>query len=199
MNATRDEPGDGDSLARAADGHAGGHAGGHTGGDAGGDTGAGPGAPTRAALAVSRLAALREEAAAAYDEITAADGALRALAGKRVEAERSLRAAWHRYRAVASALEAHAKAKPGLRASLATRFSARRVWHERQALLAGAVRDYAAPVEAARQAVAAVQAEFAGAVQARADAVAALRRLTVECAAALDAIDRGDPAGEADG
>lgn len=151
---------------------------------------------------VSRLAGLRQQAAAAYDAIMAADGALRALAGRRVEAERSLRAAWHRYRTAARALEAHAKAKPGLRALAATGFASRRAWRGRRTLLAGAVRDHVVAVEAARRAVAAVQAEFIATVQARAVEVAALRRLTAECAAALAAIaGERDPAGgrQADG
>jgi mycofactocin system creatininase family protein len=136
---------------------------------------------------LSRLADLRQQAGAVYDAIAAADSALRALAGRRVAAERSLRVAWGRYRLAARALEAHAQAKPGPRALAATGFAAGREWRGRRELLAGAVRDHLASVEAARRAVAAVQAEFAATMQARAVEVAALRRLTAECAAALAA------------
>lgn len=164
----------------------------------GGDAGAGVDADGQAALAVSRLASLRREAAAVYDAITAADDTLIDLAGQRVAAERSLHAAWRRYRMAANALEAHAQSRPGLRALLATRFAAGREWRGRQALLADAARDHAAPVAAARQAVAAVQAQFAATVQTRAEAVTALRRLTVECAAERNAAGRDSVAGEAD-
>ena len=60
-----------------------------------------------------------------------------------------------------------------------------------EAVLDGALRDHGAPVEAAQRAIAEVQAQFAAAVRARADAAATLRRLTAECAAAQEAIARG--------
>jgi hypothetical protein len=145
----------------------------------------------RAALALSRLPVLRRDAGIAYDAITAAEGTLRALADQRVDAERSLRAAWYRHAAAAKALDAHARAAPGLRALLATRFGARREWRDRQALLENALRDHAVPVDAAQRAVAEIQAQFAATVRERAEAAAALRRLTVECAAAQEAIARG--------
>ncbi|HEY1665092.1 MAG TPA: ATP-binding protein [Trebonia sp.] len=146
---------------------------------------------TETAQAVLRLADLRRDAAAAYASITAAEETLRALAGQRVAAERSLRAAWHRHGSVMKALDAHALARPGLRASLATRLGARREWRAEQAALENALRDRAAPVAAAQAAIAEVQAQFAAAVRARAEAAATLRRLTVQCAAAQEAIARG--------
>ena len=146
---------------------------------------------TEAAQAIQRLPCLRRDAATAYASITAAEETLRALAGQRVAAERSLRAAWHQYGSVMKALDAHARGKPGLRASLATGFGAGREWRARQAVLDGALRDHGAPVEAAQRAIAEVQAQFAAAVHARADAAATLRRLTAECAAAQEAIARG--------
>jgi hypothetical protein len=145
---------------------------------------------TEAARAIQRLPCLRRDAATAYASITAAEETLRALAGQRVDAERSLRAAWHRYGSALKALDAHARAKPGVRASLATGFGAGREWRARQAVLDGALRDHGAPVEAAQRAIADVQAQFAAAVRARADAAATLRRLTAECAAAQEAIAR---------
>jgi hypothetical protein len=146
---------------------------------------------TEAAQAIQRLPCLRRDAATAYASITAAEETLRALAGQRVAAERSLRAAWDRHASVMKALDAHARAKPGLRASLATRFGAGREWRARRAVLDDALRDHGAPVEAAQRAIAEAQAQFATAVHARADAAATLRRLTAECAAAQEAIARG--------
>ena len=143
------------------------------------------------AQAVLRLAGLRRDAATAYASITAAEETLRALAGQRVAAERSLRAAWHRHGWVMKALDAHARARPGLRASLATRFGARREWRAEEAVLENALRDRAAPVAAAQAAIAEVQAQFAAAVRARAEAAAMLRQLTAECAAAQETIARG--------
>jgi hypothetical protein len=134
-----------------------------------------------AGAAAARLFGLRREAAAAFDAIRAADATLRALADRRVAAERSLTAAWLRHRTVASALEAHAQAKPGVRALLATGFAARREWRSRQTLLADAARELVVPVDTARQARTTAQADFAAALQVRAEAVAALRRLTTEC------------------
>ena len=120
---------------------------------------------TELAQAIQRLPCLRRDAATAYASITAAEHALRALAGQRVAAERSLRAAWHQYGSVMKAVDAHARAKPGLRASLATGFGAGREWRARRAVLDGALRDHGAPVEAAQRAIAEVQAQFAAAVR----------------------------------
>jgi hypothetical protein len=146
---------------------------------------------TEAALAQARLPGLRRDAAASYAAITAAEDTLRALAGQRVTAERSLRAACHQYHAAARAVDAHARAKPGLRASLSTRFRARREWQAGHGALGAALRDRAAHVSAAQRAIAEIQAQFAAAVRARAQSAAALRRLTTECAAAQEAIARG--------
>ena len=71
-----------------------------------------------AAAARARLTDLRRDAATAYAAITATEDTLRALAAQRVAAERSLRVAWLRHQAAARALDAHARARPGLRASL---------------------------------------------------------------------------------
>ncbi|MGH3209278.1 MAG: DEAD/DEAH box helicase, partial [Trebonia sp.] len=146
---------------------------------------------TEAAQAVLRLPVLRQDAATAYASITDAEETLRRLAGQRVAAERSLRAACHQYGSAKKALDAHARAKPRLRASLPSAFAVRREWRAKQAVLADAVRDRAAPVEAAQRAIAEVRACFATAVHARAEAAATLRRLTGECAAAQEAIERG--------
>jgi hypothetical protein len=146
---------------------------------------------TKAALALSRLPALRRDAATAYASIAAVEDTLRALAGQRVAAERSLRAACHRHQAAVKALNEHARAKPGLRASLSTRFRARQDWRATQGALDAALRDRAALVSTAQRAIAEIQAQFAAAVRARAEAAATLRRLTVECAAAQEAIERG--------
>jgi hypothetical protein len=144
----------------------------------------------QATLALTRLTGLRQDAAAVYASITAVEDMLRTLAGQRVTAERSLRAVWHPYRAALKALEAHARAKPGLRAQLSTRFDAGREWCARQAELEAALRDRAVPVEAAQRDLAQVQALFAEAVHARQDAAATLRHLTAECAEAQEEIAR---------
>ncbi len=68
---------------------------------------------TAAGQARVRLAALRDEAAAAYDAIIAADADLRVLAARRVAAERVLRHDAARGEAAARALSAHDRARPG--------------------------------------------------------------------------------------
>ena len=146
---------------------------------------------TKAALALSRLPALRRDAATVYASVTAAEDTLRALAGQRVAAERSLRAACHRHQAAAKALDEHARAKPGLGASLSTRFRARQDWRATQGALGAALRDRAALVSTAQRAIGEIRAQFAAAVGARAEAAATLRRLTAECAAVQEAIERG--------
>ncbi len=143
------------------------------------------------AVAQARLAGLRQDAAMAYASISGAEDTLVALAGQRVAAERSLRAACHRYQAAAKDLDAHARAKPGLRASLSTRFGARQEWRARQGVLDSALRDHAALVSTAQLEITEVQARFAAAVRARAESADALRRLTAECAAAQAVIARG--------
>jgi hypothetical protein len=147
---------------------------------------------TEVPLAQSRLSALRRDAGVSYASITAAEDTLRALAGARVAAERSLRAACHRHLAAEEDLEEHARAKPGLRASLSTGFGARREWRARQGALDAALRDRAAGVGTAQRAITEVQAQFAAAVHARAESAGTLRRLTAECAAAQAVIARGD-------
>jgi hypothetical protein len=146
---------------------------------------------TKAALALSRLPALRRDAATVYASVTAAEDTLRALAGQRVAAERSLRAACHRHQAAAKALDEHARAKPGLGALLSTRFRARQDWRATQGALDAALRDRAAPVSTAQRAIGEIRAQFSAAVCARAEAAATLRRLTAECAVAQEAIERG--------
>jgi hypothetical protein len=145
---------------------------------------------TEAALALSRLAALRQDAATVYTSIAAIEDTLRSLAGQRVAAERSLRAASHQHGAAVQALEAHARAKPGLRAQLSSRFGAGRAWRARGAEFEAALRDRAAPVDAAQQALAEAQGHFTAAVHAQAEAAATLRRLTAECAEAQERIAR---------
>jgi hypothetical protein len=144
----------------------------------------------QATLALTRLTGLRQDAAAVYASITAAEDTLRTLAGQRVSAERSLRAALHRHGAAVKDLEAHARAKPRLRVQLSSRFGAGREWHARQDELEAALRDRAVPVDAAQRELAQVQAQFAEAVHARQDAAATLRRLTAECAEAQEEIAR---------
>jgi hypothetical protein len=143
------------------------------------------------ALAQARLPGLRQDAATAYASIGGAEDTRGALAGQRVAAERSLRAACHRYQAAAKDLDAHAGAKPTLRASLSTRLGARKEWRARQGELGTALRDRAAFVSTAQLEITEVQAQFAAAVRARAESAATLRRLTAECAAAQAVIARG--------
>jgi hypothetical protein len=145
----------------------------------------------KAALAVSRLPALRRDAATAYDAVSAAEDRLRTLADQRVSAERTLRDAWHRYGTVLQAQDAHTRAKPGLPALLATRFGARREWLARQASLEQTRGDHAAVTDSAQWALTQIQAEFAAAVRERTAAAAALRRLSAECAVAREAASQG--------
>lgn len=147
----------------------------------------------QATLALTRLTGLRQDAAAVYASITAVEDTLRTLAGQRVSAERSLRAALHRHGAAVKDLEAHARAKPRLRAQLSqlsSRFGTVREWRARQDELEAALRDRAVPVDAAQRELAQVQAQFAEAVYTRQDAAATLRRLTAECAEAQEEIAR---------
>jgi hypothetical protein len=146
----------------------------------------------------ARLAVLRASAAAAYDAIIAAEDALGILAGRRVAAERVLRNVALLHRVAASAAAAHARARPGPVALLATRLRAGREWRERRDILAEALTDAERLLADTQQAVADVKAEFAARLAARAEAVAELRRLTGECAAARDELApaAGEPAGE---
>jgi hypothetical protein len=147
---------------------------------------------SEAALALARLPGLRQDAAAAYAAITAAEDRLRVLAGQRVAAERSLRAACRRQQTAARAVQAHARAKPSLRDALPGRpAAARRDWRAARSPLDADLREAAALVSTAQRSIAEVRAEFATTVHARAEAAAALRGLTAECAAAQQAIARG--------
>jgi hypothetical protein len=132
----------------------------------------------------ARLAILRASAAGAYDAIVAADEALRVLAGRRVAAERVLRHVATLHQVAARAADAHARARPGPVALLASRLRAGREWRERRAILAQALTDAERLLADTRQALADVKQEFAARLGARAEAVAELRRLTGECAAA---------------
>jgi hypothetical protein len=141
-----------------------------------------------ASAELTRLAALRRDAAAAYATISAADAALHALAGRRVAAERVLRGALARHQAASRALAAHARAKPGRLAQLLTGFRAGREWFARQADLNAALREASGPLTAARRTVSGVKREFAAQVHARAKAVTALRRLTADCVTVLEEV-----------
>jgi hypothetical protein len=134
----------------------------------------------------ARLASLRASAAGAYDAIVAADDALSVLAGRRVAAERVLRDVAMLHRVAARAAQAHARARPGPVAQLASRLRAGREWRERRSILAEALSDAERLLADTQQALADVKQEFAARLQARAAAVAELRRLTAECAAARE-------------
>ena len=140
----------------------------------------------QAGAAGARLALLRASAAGVYDAIVAADDALRVLAERRVAAERVLRNVAMLHRVASRAAEAHALARPGPVALLATRLRAGREWRERRAILAQALTDAERLLADTQQAVAHVKQEFAARLRARAEAVTDLRRLTSECAAARD-------------
>jgi len=147
-----------------------------------------------------RLAALQQDAAAVYAVIAQADENLRRLAVRRVAAERDLRLWGTRHLVAAKVAAAHALDRPGPFAQLTTRFRAGQEWRARQNAIEAVIAETDGSLGAAQHALNAVRAEFAVTVQARADAVARLRRLTAECAAARDgdAIGRDGPAVEAD-
>jgi hypothetical protein len=140
-----------------------------------------------AATARARLALLRDRAAAAYAAITAADAVLCGIAEHRVAAEGILRHAATAHQAASRAVTSHQRARPGPLAQAATWFRAGREWRERQAALAAAVAAAELPLAAARRTLSQVKAEFAVQLNARAEAVAELRRLTAECAAVREA------------
>ena len=140
----------------------------------------------RCAAAGARLAVLRASAAAAYDVIVAADDALAVLAGRRVAAERVLRHVAMLHEVAAGAAAAHARARPGPVAVLRSRLRAGREWRSRRDILAQALADAEQLLADTRQALAEVKDEFAARLHARSCAVAELRRLTGECAAARD-------------
>ena len=134
----------------------------------------------------ARLAELRASAAAAYASITAADAALRTLAGHRVAAERVLRSAAMLHGVASRAAAAHDRARPGPVVLVTSRFLAGREWRERRSILLTALAEAERLLADTERALAAVKEKFAAQVHARADAATALRRLTAECAAARD-------------
>jgi hypothetical protein len=138
------------------------------------------------AAAGARLTVLRASAAGAYDAIVAAEEAQGILAGRRVAAERVLRHVAMLHRIAARAAAAHARARPGPVALLATRLRAGREWRERRAILEQALTDAEQLLADTQRALAEVKAEFAARLAARAEAVTELRRLTDACAAARD-------------
>jgi hypothetical protein len=172
---------DGDHAACAA---AAGHA--QRPGDGDGDGGEGGGVDAGAARA--RLPDLQRDAAEAYAAITAADDALRVLAGHRVTAERALRLAAARHQAASRAVAAHARARPGPFARPATRAGAVRQWDEQRPALEAALADAERQLAAAQVALSLAKDDFAARLTARAAAAATLRRLTAECAAVLSQV-----------
>jgi hypothetical protein len=155
-------------------------------------TGDADGADTARAL----LAELQHGAAEAYAAIKAADDRLRVLAMHRVTAERALRFAAARHQAALRAAAAHARARPGPFAQLATRFRARSAWRQQQPALEAALADAGRQLAAAGRALSAAKDEFTAGISARAGAAATLRRLTAECTAVLAqvaAAGGGDP------
>ena len=103
-------------------------------------------------------------------------------------AEGILRDAVARHHAASRAVTAHHRARPGPLAQLVTWFRAGREWRERQAAVTAAVTDAELPLTTTRRMLTQVKAEFATQVQARAEAVTELRRLTAECAATREEI-----------
>jgi chromosome segregation ATPase len=149
-----------------------------------------------ALTARAALAGLQHSAAEAYTAITAADDALRALAGHRVTAERALRLAAARQQAAARAAAAHARSRPGPLAQLATRFRAGREWRRRRPALEAALTAAERQLATARQALSQAKADFTAQLGVRTAAAATLRRLTAECAAAraqIAALDGANP------
>ncbi len=146
----------------------------------------------------ARLADLQLCAAEAYAEISLADDALRALARRRMTAERDLRLAAVRHHAAERAVAAHARARPGPVAQLVTRFRARTQWRQARTPLDAALADAERQLQAARRVVSAVKRDFTARLAVRATAAARLRRLTAECGAALARIAAagGSPPGE---
>jgi chromosome segregation ATPase len=147
----------------------------------------------------ARLTALQDCAAAAYDEITAADAALQALARRRVTAERAARHAAAVRSGAARAVAACEQDRPRLLAELASGLRARSRWRSRQTELDAALNAAQPPLAAARRALSEVRDEFADQVQARAEAVTALRRLTAQCAAARAQLAANTGSADGDG
>jgi hypothetical protein len=130
------------------------------------------------------LAGLQHGAAEAYAAIAAADEALRVAARHRVTSERALRLAAGRHAAASRAVAAHARARPGPFAQLATWFRAGREWRQRQPALEAALAGAERQLAVARQALSAAKDDFTARVAGRAAVAATLRRLTAECEAA---------------
>jgi hypothetical protein len=141
-----------------------------------------------ASRARARLAALQEQAGAAYDAISAADAELRLLAARRVAAERVLRHDAAAHEAAARALAAHDGTRPGVGALLAGRLRALAEWRAGREPLAAALAGVDGELALSRAAVAEAKDAFAARVGVRAESVAELRRLTTECAAATEEI-----------
>ncbi len=146
--------------------------------------------PTRAGGGAGRadagralLAGLQHGAAEAYAAIVAADEALRAAARHRVTSERALRLAAGRHAAASRAVAAHARARPGPFAQVATWFRAGREWRRRQPALEAALASAERQLAVARQALSAAKDDFTARVASRAAVAAPLRGLTAECEA----------------
>jgi len=146
----------------------------------------------------TQLADLQHSAAEAYAAITAADEALRVLAGHRVTAERALRLAAGRHQAAARAAVAHARSRPGPLTQLTTRFRAGRDWRRQRLALDVALAAAERQLAAARRALSEVKDEFTARLAARTAAAATLRRLTAECAAARGRIAAASLRGRAE-
>jgi hypothetical protein len=147
----------------------------------------------RAEAARARLEDLQHSAAEAYAAITVADDALRVLARQRVTAERVLRLAAAHHQAAWRAAAAHARARPGPFAQLATRFRVGREWRQARPALETALADTERQLVAARQALSEAMEDFAARLAARTAAATTLRRLTGECAATRAQIDGSNP------
>lgn len=162
------------------------------------DSGGAMSADTARAL----LAGLQQGAAEAYAAITAADEALRVAARHRVTTERALRLAAARHAAATRAVAAHARARPGPFAQLASCFRAGREWRRRQPGLEAARTAAERQLAMARQALSAAKDDFTAQVARRAGVAATLRRLTAECAAAraqIAALDSSGPSADGAG
>jgi hypothetical protein len=136
----------------------------------------------------ARLPELQRSAAEAYAAIKVADDRLRVLAMHRVSAERALRLAAERHHAASRAAAAHARARPGPLAQLATRFRARSAWRQEQPALEAALAGTDRQLAAARLALSEAKDDFTDGISARAGAAATLRRLAAECAAVLSQV-----------
>ena len=139
------------------------------------------------------LAGLQHGAAEAYAAITAADEALRVLAGHRVTAERALRLAAARHAGGLAGRRPRTRGPGPARSPSWPPGSAQEgEWRQRRPALEAALADAERQLAAARQALSAAKDDFAARVAARAAVAATLRRLTAECAAARADARRGE-------